>query len=298
MTIGGPAPELRRRLTAPGWSSWLPMRCRASPAWQQGWLPSKPPSHASLEKAYEREPGYPWTCDDGPRRRGTGERDLWRRWVLGDRALPSDELDPRGTWQLPNRECLAGGDRRLVGEEESEDIWRCLTRARCQSAEDLSLDRLFWRTPLSARFDPALRWARDASRSSEGLSCRSESGPMFADGTAGPTVGWGGASPTNWFQQVFMSRMNSSCQLWIMSGEGPCEVFTASGCVTVGATKVGLGTDGGTGFVAGWKKRGRGTRKNSAKAGIFEAPFVARSTRVYLEREVAPRGNLKRPVVT
>ena len=46
-----------------------------------------------------------------------------------------------------------------------------------------------------------------------------------------------------------------------MSGEGPCEVFTASGCVTVGVTEVGLGADGGTGFPAGWTKRGRGTRK-------------------------------------
>ena len=111
------------------------MRCRGLTAWRQGWLPSKPPSHASLEKV------YPWTCGDGPRRLGTGERDLRKR-VCGDHALPSDELDPRGTWRLPNRECLAGGDRRLVGEEESGDIWRCLTLARCQSVEDLSLDRL------------------------------------------------------------------------------------------------------------------------------------------------------------
>ena len=51
-----------------------------------------------------------------------------------------------------------------------------------------------------------------------------------------------------------------------MSREGPCEVFTASGCLTVGATEVGLGADGGTGFPAGWTKRGHGTRKNSAKA--------------------------------
>ena len=196
MTIGGPAPERRGRLTAPGWSSWLPMRCRGSPAWRQGWLPSKPPSHASLKKV------YPWTCGDGPQRHGTGERDLRKRRVRGDRALPADVLDPRGTWRLPNRECLAGGDRRLVGEEESEDIWRCLTLARCQSVEDLSLDRLLWPTTPSARFDPALCWARDASRSSEGLSCRSGMGPMFSDGTAGPTVGWGGESPTNWSQFV------------------------------------------------------------------------------------------------
>ena len=38
------------QLMAPGWSSWLPMRCRGSPGWWQGWLPSKPPSHASLER--------------------------------------------------------------------------------------------------------------------------------------------------------------------------------------------------------------------------------------------------------
>ena len=80
------------------------MRCRGLPAWRQGWLPSKPPSHASLKKAYEREPGYPWTCGDGPRRHGTGERDLRRRRVRGDRARPSDELDPRGIRRLPNRE--------------------------------------------------------------------------------------------------------------------------------------------------------------------------------------------------
>ena len=106
-----------------------------------------------------------------------------------------------------------------------------------------------------------------------GLSCRSGLGPMFADGTAGPMVGWGGASPINWFQQVFMSGMISSCQLWIMSGEGPCEVFTASGCITVGATEVGLGADGGTGFPAGWTKRGVALEKTPGPGRPHRAPM-------------------------
>ena len=196
MTIGGLAPGKRRGwLTAPGWSSWLPMRWRGSPAGRQGWLPSKPPSHASLKKAYKREPGYPWTCSDGPRQHGTGERDPQGRRVRGDRELPSDALDPRGTWRLPNCECLAGGDRRLVRAKESEYIWRCLTLAWCQSVEDLSLDRLLWRTPLSARFDPTLCWARDTSRSSEGLICCSGLGPCSRRNSG--THGWLRWSVTN-----------------------------------------------------------------------------------------------------
>ena len=132
-----------------------------------------------------------------PRWRGSGERDLQGRRVRGERWRPSDELVSRETSRLSHPERLAGGDRRLVGEEESGDTWGRLTLARLLSVEDLSLDLLRRRTLLPARFDPALRWARDPSRSSEGLSCRSESGPMFAGGTAGPTVCWGGASPTN-----------------------------------------------------------------------------------------------------
>ena len=131
-----------------------------------------------------------------PRRRGSRERDLqgWR--VRGERWRPSDELVSRETSRLSHRDRLAGGDRRLVGEE-SGDTWGRLTLAWFLSVDDLSLDLLRRRMLLPARFDPALRWARDASRSSEGLSCRSESGPMIAGGTAGPTVCWGGVSPTN-----------------------------------------------------------------------------------------------------
>ena len=194
-----------------------------------------------------------WDEDEGegPRRRGKGEYDLPRK------ASPRKSLTTfRGagpTGSVVTAQPWAFG-RRLVGEEESGDTRRCLTRSRCLSAEDLSLERLLWLTPLSTRFDPALRWARNASRSSEGLSCRSASGPMFAAGTEGPTVGWGGASPTNCSQVDFISRMKSSFQLLIMCGEGPCGVFTASGCVTVGATEARPGADGGTGFPVGWTK--------------------------------------------
>ena len=129
---------------------------------------------------------------------------MWYRWAWSPRkasrqrslttfrgAGPTGNMVTSQPWAL-------GGRRQVSGwEEESGDTQRCLTRSRCLSVEDLSLEQLLWRMPLSARFDPALRWACNISRLSEGLSCRSESGPMFADGTAGPMVGWGGPSPTN-----------------------------------------------------------------------------------------------------
>ena len=136
---------------------------------------------------------------EGERRRGDRDGRPASLLVMlapeGQREGASDELVSRETSRLSHRERLAGGDRRLVGGEESGDTWGRLTPARFLSVEDLSLDLLWWRTLLPARYDPALPWARDASRSS--LSCRSESKPMFAEGTAGPTVCWGGASPTN-----------------------------------------------------------------------------------------------------
>ena len=187
-----------------------------------------------------------------------------KRRARGDRSWPSEELDPWEAWWPPNRERLAEGDRRLIGEE-SGDTRRCLTWSWCLSVEDRSQERLLWWTPLSAHFDPALHWARNASRSSEGLSSCSASGPMFTTGTEGPRVGWGRASPRNCVQLDLISHTESSFQLLIMAGEGPCEGFTASGCVTVGAIKVRPGADGGTGFPGGWTKGGVAPEKNSTK---------------------------------
>ena len=202
-----------------------------------------------------------------PRRRGSGERDLQGRRGRGDRWRPSDELVSRETLRLSHRERLAGGDRRLVREEESGDIWCRLTRARCLSVEDLSLDRLRRRTLLPAHFDPALRWARDASRSSDGLSCRSESEPMFTGGTAGPTVCWGGASPTNCVQKDFMSTINSSFHPWIISGVGPWEMVPVSCCVIVGVAKFELVEDDDADVPVVWIKRCVAPEKNPRKAG-------------------------------
>ena len=80
MTIGGPALERRGRLTAPGWSSWLPMRWRGSPAWWQGCLPSKPPSHASLERLTR---GYRAIPGPAVMRWRWGWRTMvtWHRWA-------------------------------------------------------------------------------------------------------------------------------------------------------------------------------------------------------------------------
>ena len=50
--------------------------------------------------------------------------------------------------------------------------------------------------------------------------------------------------------------MKSSFQLLMMAREGPCEGFTASGCVTVGATEARPGGNGGTGFPGCWTKGG------------------------------------------
>ena len=204
-----------------------------------------------------------------------GWRDMvkWQRWAWSPRkGSPQGSLTTfRGagpTGSVVTAQPWAFGGRRQASGREGgvRRHSRCLTRSQCLSAEDLSLERLLWWTPLSARFDPALRWARNAFRSSEGLSCRSASGPMFAAGTEGPMVGWGGASPTNCSQLDFISRMKSSFQVLIMYGEEPCEGFTASGCVTVGATEARPRADGGTGFPVGWTKGGVAPKKTSAKA--------------------------------
>ena len=193
-TMKGPGAGRRGWLMAPGWEDER----------RRGDRDGRPASLLDMLAPKGREGAglfldLRWGEGEGeePRRWGSGERDLQGRRVRGERWRTSDELVSWETSRLSHRERLAGGDRRLVGEKESGDTWGRLTLARFLSVEDLSLDLLRRRMLLPARFDPALRWARDASRSSEGLSCCSESGPMFAEGTAGPTVCWGGASPTN-----------------------------------------------------------------------------------------------------
>ena len=202
MTMRGPGAGRRGWLTALGWSSGPPMMRRWTPAWRQGWTPSKPPSHVGPKRTTRGSRAIPGLAVRWRRRWRTTTRGKW--WARPPRtACPWGALTTfwwtglTETSRLSHRECLAGGDRCLVGEEESGDTWGRLTLVRFLSIEDLSHDLLRRRTLLPACFDPALRWAHDASRSSEGLSCRSESGPMFAEGTVGPTVCWGGASPTN-----------------------------------------------------------------------------------------------------
>ena len=231
-----------------------------------------------------------------------GHGDMAKVSVISEEGEPAeiahDLQRSWGAWQPPNHERLAGGHRRLVGEEESVDTRRCLTRSRCLSVADRSPERLLWRTPLSALFDPALRWARNASRSSEGLSCRSASGPMFTTGTEGPTVGWGGASPRNCVQLDLISLIKSSFQLLIMAGEGPCEGFTASGCVTVGATEARPGADGGTGFPGGWTKGGVAPEKTPRKhRGVGEHFSESGKTGIVGGTGAGPPGNSpgKRP---
>ena len=165
---------------------------------------------------------------DELQRRGPGERDCQGRRGRVECCRPSNELLSSETSRRSHRERLAGGDIRRIGEEESGDDGGRLTLAREWSAEDFSRDPLWRRELLPARFEPVLCWARDASQSSEGLSCRSASGPMFSWETAGPTVDWGGALPTNCFQQFFMSSINSSFQPRTISGVGPWESVPAS----------------------------------------------------------------------
>ena len=133
-------------------------------------------------------------CDESRRRR-PGERDDQGRRGRVDRCRPSDEQLSLDISRRSRRERLAGGDLCRVGEGESGDVGGRRTLARYRSTDDLSRDPLCRRESLPARFKPDLCWARDASRSSEGLSCRSASGPIFSWETAGPTVDWGGASP-------------------------------------------------------------------------------------------------------
>ena len=202
------------------------------------------------------------------RRRGRGERDCQGRRGRVERCRPSDDLLSLEISRWSHRERLAGGDMRRVGDEESGDAGGRLTLARCRSVEDLSRDPLCRRALLPARFEPVLCWARDASRSSEGLSCRSGLGPMFSRVTEGPTVGWGGASPTNCFQQFLMSTMNSSFHPLIISGVGPWEKVPASCCVSVGATVFTL-DDGAVGIKRGVAPGKNPRKRRGGRKGLF-----------------------------
>ena len=260
------APWAGRRwwLTAPGRSTGPPMMRRWPPLWQLGGTPASllvmPALVDQREGAglllYLRWGEGEW---DELRRRGPGEGDCQGRRGRVERCQPSDELLSSETSRRSHRERLAGGDIRRVGEEESGDDGGRLTLARVWSAEDLSWDPLWRRVLLPARFEPVLCWARDASRSSEGLSCCSASGPMFSWETEGPTVDWGGASPTNCFQQFLMSSINSSFQPRTISGVGPWESVPAS-CGVCGRAAMFTLEDDAVGI------RGRGPWKKSSKA--------------------------------
>ena len=141
-----------------------------------------------------------WECDESRQRRRPGERDDQGRRGRVDRCRPLDEQLSLDISRQSRRERLAGGDLCRIGEGESGDVGGHQTLARYRSTDDLSRDPLCRWESLPARFEPDLCWARDASRSSEGLSCRSASGPMFSWETAGPTVDWGGASPMSFCQ--------------------------------------------------------------------------------------------------
>ena len=178
------------------------MRSRWTPAWRQGWTPSKPPSHVGPERTTRGSQAIPGPVVRWRWRWRTTTAGKW--WARSPRtACPwgalttfwwtglTGDITLVPSWALGRRRQVSGqggGVRRHLRPSDP---------SRFLSVDDLSLDLLRRRMLLPARFDLALRWACDASRSSEGLSCRSKSGPMFAGGTAGPTVCWGGASPTN-----------------------------------------------------------------------------------------------------
>ena len=186
------------------------------------------------------------------RRQWPGEREVqgWReRW---ERCRPSDELLSLDLSRPSRRERLAVGEWWRLGEEESGDVWGWRSLGLERSPEDLSRELLWLRESLPARFVPDLCWARDASRSPEGLSCRSALGPMFPWETAGPAVDWGGASPCNCCQYSRMSSKNSAFQSWTISCVGPWGMFPAScgvwgGAVTFVLDVGAIGTKGGVG---------------------------------------------------
>ena len=198
------------------------------------------------------------------RRQWPWEREVQGRWGRWERCRPSDELLSLDLARS-RRERLAVVDRWRLGEE-SGDVWERRSRRRARSPEDLSRELLWWRESLPARFVPDLCWARDASRSPEGLSCRSALEPMFPWGTAGPTVDWGGASPCNCCQYSLMSSKNWAFQSWTISCVGPRETFPSvcgvvGRAVTVVLVVDAIGTKGGV--APGKNPRKRGGGRNS-----------------------------------
>ena len=248
-----------RRGTVPWWMTRLAMMRGRSP-WGRWWgAPSRPLSHAGPEGPTRGSRATPVPAWRWRRRRG-----ITSPMTLGTRGKELLSLDLARS----RRERLAVVDRWRLGEE-SGDVWERRSRRRARSPEDLSRELLWWRESLPARFVPDLCWARDASRSPEGLSCRSASEPMFPWGTAEPTVDWGGASPCNCCQYSFMSSKNWAFQSWTISCVGPRETFPSvcgviGRAVTVVLVVDAIGTKGGV-----------APGKNPRKRGEVETVFLS-----------------------
>ena len=104
--IKGSGSGWRRWLTAPGWSSWSPMRSRWSPVGRQGWTPSKPPSHAGPKRPTRGSRAIPGPAVRWRWRRGTTT--AWKWWAGSPRTV--------GPWRALTTLWGTGltGDVRLV----------------------------------------------------------------------------------------------------------------------------------------------------------------------------------------
>ena len=80
----GPGAGRRGWLTAPGWSSGPPMRGRWTPAWRQGWTPSKPPSHVGPKRTTRGSRAIPGPAVRWRRRWRTTTAGKW--WARSPRT--------------------------------------------------------------------------------------------------------------------------------------------------------------------------------------------------------------------
>ena len=126
---------------------------------------------------------------------GGGEKALWLL-VSEPRQLPTGEREyPPWGLLLCTLSRLGGGDLERCGEGEALDRHRLL--GDCPSLHSTGgppLELLILERP-PALFDLVLGRARNTSRSTEGLSCRSAMEPMSVR-IAGPTEGWDGVTPS------------------------------------------------------------------------------------------------------